>query len=201
MSKINDIKDTIKERLEIYEPNKLLDRKGNWMETFSGVKFYPLDAQVDEIKIEDIAHALSNICRWGGHSKSFYSVAQHCVLVSQLVTKDCALEGLMHDASEAYLIDLPTPIKRMIPQYREIEAKLSVTLSQKYGYKYPYPDEVTRQDFHSKVIEYNALLSTKEIRMFEGKVPTISIKPWLPEQAEDRFLVVFNKLYKERHGN
>src|ERR1017187_10636100 len=75
--------------------------------TFSGIHFWPLLPNPADIRIEDIAHALSNQCRFAGHAREFYSVAEHSVRVSQLCPPEDALWGLLHDASEAYLTDVP----------------------------------------------------------------------------------------------
>ncbi len=92
--------------------------------TVSGVYLDLLDPKVEDIKITDIAHALANICRFGGHPREFYSVAQHSVRVSYLVDEEYALEALLHDATEAYLGDVITPLKNILPEYRRLEEKL-----------------------------------------------------------------------------
>jgi hypothetical protein len=88
------------------------DRRGDWMQTFTGRAFYPLDPRPEDIDPVDIAHALSLICRYGGHSSRFYSVAEHCVLMSHAVAPEHALWALLHDATEAYLGDMIRPLKR-----------------------------------------------------------------------------------------
>ena len=88
---------------------------GTWIQTSSGGKFYYDSDDTDCINIEDIAHALSNPCRFGGHSGRFYSVAQHSVVVAYLVEKELMLTALLHDASEAYVVDVPRPLKRILP--------------------------------------------------------------------------------------
>lgn len=98
-----------------------------WLATFTGKRFWPLDPERGEVCIEDIAHALANICRFGGHCRDFYSVAQHSVLVSQLVPREQALAALIHDAAEAYLGDIPRPVKSQADRERE-SAVLDVIL-------------------------------------------------------------------------
>lgn len=86
-----------------------------------------------QIITEDIAVALSNICRFAGHLPEFYSVAQHAVLCSQIVPAEFALEALMHDATKAYCQDIPAPLKRLLPDYQRIEAALDLVIREKYG--------------------------------------------------------------------
>lgn len=85
------------------------------------------------IKIEDIAHSLSMQCRFGGHCSRFYSVAEHSVFVSEIVNPVHALEGLLHDGSEGYVTDLPTPIKKMCKDFEEIEAKFYRKICRRFG--------------------------------------------------------------------
>ena len=89
-----------------------MTRTGNWMQTFSGMKYYPHDPRPEDFKIEDIAHALSMLCRYNGQCQEFMSVGQHSVLMSYYVSKENALWALLHDASDAYMGDMIRPIKR-----------------------------------------------------------------------------------------
>lgn len=103
-----------------------VENKGTfWIETFTGNKFYYDSIDSNELYIEDIAHALANTIRFGGHAKHAYTVAEHSVHISNLVDPDFALWGLMHDATEAYMMDMPSPLKRFIPKYKELEDRLS----------------------------------------------------------------------------
>lgn len=104
-------------------------RVGDWMQTFTGRAFYPLDARVEDIDGLDIAHALSHICRYNGHVNRFYSVAEHCVLLSRAVAPEFALWALLHDATEAYVGDVIRPLKRHLPGYIENEDRLMAVIA------------------------------------------------------------------------
>jgi 5'-deoxynucleotidase YfbR-like HD superfamily hydrolase len=104
-----------------------------WFQTFTGRKVYVLDPKPEDIEILDIAHALSMLCRYNGHCKAFYSVAQHSVIVSRIVPPDLAVVGLLHDATEAYVGDMIRPLKQSIVAYREIEDRWALAIGERYG--------------------------------------------------------------------
>ncbi len=108
----------------------MTQRKGDWIQTYTGKQFWPLDPRPEEVCLEDIAHALSNLCRFGGHCLKFYSVAQHSIHVAQ---QSLPIAGLLHDATEAYLIDVPRPIKRNLTNYAEIENRLAVVIGERFN--------------------------------------------------------------------
>lgn len=110
-----------------------MNRKGDWISTYTSTKFYAFDPRVEEIHIEDIAHALSLICRYTGHCNFFYSVAQHSIGVQEILKKfgydaQIQLYGLLHDASESYICDIPRDIKRNMPEYKKIEKNIQNTI-------------------------------------------------------------------------
>lgn len=111
------------------------ERVGTWMQTFSGRKFFPLDARAEEITIEDVAHGLAMTCRYGGHTRRFYSVAEHCVLVSHHVPEIYALHGLLHDSAEAYIGDMIRPLKHQpqMSEFRAAEAGIEVQVAAAFG--------------------------------------------------------------------
>lgn len=122
---------------------------GDWIQTYTGRAFWPLDPHADDVCIEDIAHALAQLCRFTGHTTTFYSVAEHCIRVSEIVPEEAALWGLLHDASEAYLMDLPRPLKRA-PDfgdlYKRYEHKLMAVICHKFGLPQEEPAIVKAAD-------------------------------------------------------
>lgn len=133
--------------------------RGPWIQTYTGIKFYPLDPKPEEVVIEDIAHALSRICRYGGQPSMHYSVAEHSVLVSHLVLPRYALDGLMHDAAEAYVGDVLRPIKRlpMFDAYVNAEANVFEAIAKKFGL---HTDEAT----HDAVKEWDDRILVDEVK-------------------------------------
>lgn len=104
-----------------------------WLLTASGRHFDPVDPQPDMIDLVDIATGLANECRFAGQCRFFYSVAQHSVLVSQHVPPEYAWEGLLHDATEAYIKDIPAPVKRLLPDYRALEKRIEGAIRARFG--------------------------------------------------------------------
>lgn len=156
--------------------------------------------------IDCIAHALSNICRYTGHIRKFYSVAEHCVLVSRLVPAKYALEGLMHDASEAYVSDMASPLKAMLPGYRKIEESVQEALAAFYGLKYPFPPEIHLADKQMYQIERKTIANNVEDKLWytDNKFfdTPIEIFPtgMTPKNAKMFFLSRFNELTKNGKG-
>lgn len=116
----------------------------SWILTASGRKFFPANPSIDAINIGDIGHALSNLCRFAGHTSRFYSVASHSRLVVQILnywkqSPAIQLSGLLHDATEAYLVDVPAPIKQMecMAGYRELEYKVAELIEKKFHLLFP----------------------------------------------------------------
>ncbi len=121
-------------------------RRGDWIQTYTGRAFWPLDSLPEDVCIEDIAHALAHQCRYGGHTSRFYSVAEHSVLVSLAVPPGDALWGLLHDAAEAYCVDIPAPLKRYLPEYRDVENRVLAAVCQQFGLSPVMPESVRDVD-------------------------------------------------------
>lgn len=107
----------------------------SWILTSTGKHFDFADPQPEQIDIIDIANGLSKQCRFSGQCREFYSVAQHSVLVSKLVVGplELALEGLLHDAAEAYCQDIPSPLKELLPDYNSVEKRVQKIINAKFG--------------------------------------------------------------------
>lgn len=167
----------------------------SWIQTYTGRQFTPLDPQLDDIDILDIAHALSLLCRYNGHCRSFYSVADHSVRVSRIVPQEDALWGLLHDAAEAYVGDFPRPIKRQMPVFRDLEDRILQVVMQRFGLGWPMPDTVKEADDILLVTEKRDLV--KAIDDPWGPVlPPLpeTIVPLSPEASEQAFLERFREL-------
>ncbi|MDP3133715.1 MAG: phosphohydrolase, partial [Burkholderiaceae bacterium] len=93
-----------------------------YISTFKGNRFYPAEPRIDGIDIEDIAHGLAYQCRFNGQTSAFYSVAQHSLMVADLVPPALRRAALLHDAAEAYLGDMVKPLKALVPDFGHIEA-------------------------------------------------------------------------------
>jgi len=179
--------------------------KSPWIETFTGKKFHLLNPQPEEICIEDIAHALSMIVRFSGHAKEFYSVAEHSVHVSTIVSSRDALWGLLHDASEAYISDISRPLKHLTPvgaPYRKIEARIMKAISLRFSLVLPIPESVVRVDNLMLWAEKEALMSPLSwddmpgviAPSRHGRSQTIRLDFYGPKFAEKSFLSRYKDL-------
>lgn len=180
-------------------------RYGNWTMTHSGKKFWPLDPRPEEIAIEDIAHALSHICRYGGHCNYFYSVAEHSVLMASKVSDRNKIWALLHDATEAYLMDLPRPIKPYLPGYAEYETKLMKCIADRYSLPPEMPDEVKDADNRIILDEMNQNMSYVPDKYKVLEPLGVNLQYWSPNVAKRMFMDTFDealgihaKLYNEK---
>lgn len=172
----------------------------NWMQTHSGLQFTPFDPQPEQICLEDIAHALAFNCRYNGHSKKFYSVAEHSVYVSYIVSEEDALWGLLHDAAEAYISDLPKPFKDGIAEHIDPhEEKILWAIAEKFGLEELYPPSVKKADWAVLVAERTQVMEHQEhiwdsVVNFPDDPPEIEIEFWPPHVAKQRFIGRFLEL-------
>lgn len=167
-------------------------RKGDWMQLASGRQFWPLDPRPEEIFIEDIAAALSKLCRYGGHCLRFYSVAEHCVLMARVALPELKLAALMHDASEAYLSDVIRPIKRHMTQYGAIEETLEKVIARRFDLTWPMPAEVKRLDNAIIGDEVAQNMAPPPVPWRERDAPLgVTLQFWSPDEARREFTAAF----------
>jgi hypothetical protein len=178
------------------------------IQTASGRRFSLLEPRAAEVEIGDVAHALSNQCRFGGHSRVFYSVAQHSCVVADAVEAESAdatttLWALLHDASEAYLVDLPHPIKHRTAlgeAYREVEAGVTAAIAERFGLPPAPPKVVKRVDREVLAAERLAFMQVEwDWPELDGvTAPELELEPWPPERAASEFLARFERLEAAR---
>jgi hypothetical protein len=186
-----------------------------WVQTYTGKKFWPLSPDAEHLDIQDVAHALSMICRFNGHCLKFYSVAQHCFYVSVLLEKHLydsdfwedenmtnlewayiQMWGLLHDLPEAYLTDVPAPIKEVIPDFRSIENKILEVVATKWDLGLPMPEIVKVADLIMLHTEKNQLMSESPSDWNLPYPPAkLEIWAWDPPNAKEWFLMRFDLLH------
>ena len=157
--------------------------------TFTGIYMNVFDPKPEMICIEDIAHGLSHQCRFAGHTKEFYSVAQHSIHCAELIGDRFALHALLHDASEAYLCDIPGPIKKRLPDYQRIEKNLMIVISEKFGLEWPFKSIVKVQD--------KSMLKWEWDNCVLNPFPE-NWRPMNPIEAKKEFLKWFNLITGKR---
>ncbi len=175
-------------------------KKGNimsWITTLSGKHFNFAKIEQCSICIEDIAGALSNICRFTGHLPEFYSVAQHSVQASYIVPAEFAYEALMHDAAEAYCNDISSPLKTLLPDYQKIEKAIELAIAEKFALPTAMSDAVKLADLIMLATERRdfGLDDGTPWPILEGIEPLMFIlTPLSPREARVAFLRRYNQL-------
>ncbi|RWX28479.1 hypothetical protein EHH54_32455 [Rhizobium leguminosarum] len=167
------------------------------MQTASGRKFFPMDPRADEVFIDDIAHSLSMQCRYAGHCQRFYSVAEHSVLMARHLRwegVDVALWALLHDASEAYLVDVPRPVKPYLEGYKAAEAKVMAAVALRFGLEGEMPAAVHDADNRIIADELVNLVRMDWHARYEGKELGVTLRYWSPEKAKEEFMATFQAL-------
>jgi len=187
---------------------------GTWIQTRSGKRFYPLDPKPEHVDLRDIAHALARQCRFSGHTSRFYSVAEHSVRVAMRVFEESddpvlALLGLLHDASEAYLVDLPRPLKRdpAFAPYLAAERACMDAILRHVGFtSTELPEIVKRADaalLADEAQEFMRPVSPEWLAEMPPPKPMKDEPGWSPKRAETAFtraFVVFARLTVARRA-
>ncbi|MDF2994278.1 MAG: hypothetical protein K0S37_4792 [Microbacterium sp.] len=174
--------------------------RGDWMQTYSGKAFFPLDPQADEVDILDIAHGLGNLCRYNGHTHRFYSVAEHCVLLSHAVEPELALWALLHDAPEAYIGDMIRPLKQYIPDFRAVDDNIMAVIAGRFGLGSTEIPAAVKDADTRILLDERAALHAAPPRDWniEGEPLGVTIYAWSPEQAKVHYLNRFDELTEGR---
>lgn len=176
-----------------------------WMQTYTGKKFYPTEPSAEDIDVLDIAHSLSMQCRYNGHVKDFYSVAEHCVLVSTALQRDYPdrpelwLEGLLHDSTEAYVGDMVRPLKIQMPAFVEAEDVVMAVIAERFGVPQQMSPEVKDADTRI-LLDEKAVLFGKQAGTWavDGLEPLrVYLKKWGPDWARFHYVQRFNQLTGE----
>ncbi len=165
----------------------------------SGMYFDYLNPSEEIICIEDIAHGLANTCRFGGQSLQYYSVAQHSVLVSENVPDDFQFDALMHDAAEAYIGDVVSPLKHLLPEFKVVEDRVEAVIAKKFKLKLPWHHSIKFADLRLLRTEQRDITSG-HAHNWNGldQYPPLEekIEPLLPREAYELFMRRFNLLEK-----
>lgn len=171
-----------------------------WICTAHGRRFWPLDPRPEEVDIVEIAHALANLCRFAGHCRSFYSVAQHSVLCQELAkcrewSLDVQKAALLHDAAEAYVVDLPRPLKLKLPDYVRIEERVQAVIRE--ALHVPWDAEIAKQ---VKELDNIALATEKRDLMSKdsppwGELPEPDIAVIQPQAPDVAGLIFRRRFY------
>jgi hypothetical protein len=178
-----------------------------WISLLSGGRFNYNKPEESDVTIEDIASALSNVCRFSGHLPRFYSVAQHLVNASRIVPKQHAFTALMHDTAEAFTNDLPTPLKWALPIFKELETKIESAMGKKFGFQFPYPPEVKLADTQMLMLEKYWVKEDNSVwplyeewtkAKLKHLIPKVDLESWQPRRAKREFLERYYELQEKK---
>lgn len=175
-----------------------MSRYAPFIHTRSGGPFWFLEPKPKAVNINDIAHALSHLCRYTGHCRDFYSVAEHSYHVSQIVPQEFALEALLHDGSEAYLGDVASPLKEALPGYKAIEERVEWAVRARFGLPSEMTPEVKRGDVAMLIAEFRQLMPNPLTTKFDVPDPKRTVWCFPPAAAKALFLERFVELTRER---
>lgn len=173
---------------------------GDGIRLLSGVLFDYNHPEDTAVEIDDIASALSNVCRFAGHLPYFYSVAQHVVNTSLIVAPEHAFSALMHDTAEAFTNDLPTPLKYAVPVFKELETRIEGAMSRRFGFQYPLSPEIKLADLQMLGLEKVHIKRDQSHWTcldgieFEHLRKVVDLRPMTPNRAKGLFLDRYEEL-------
>ena len=193
---ISDNRTWIRPVEEFHERFDKVEDRGDRIQTYTGKRFYPFDPRPEEIDILDIAHALSMQCRFGGHIKQFYSVAEHSVNACDLLEDPRErMRALLHDGSEAFIADMVTPVKRFMPEYKSLENIIQSAIDNKFGVEdVPY-ENIKKADLQMLSTEAHQLMLIAPVGWQDMPKPlSTELICLAPSDAKILFLDRFNEL-------
>lgn len=179
------------------------DGATNWIETNSGKYFRYQENNPENIMIEDVAHSLSQLCRFSGQCNQFYSVAQHSCIVHDYAPSHLKIEGLLHDASEAFISDIPRPVKTIIPEIKELEQIIQMQVAQRFKFSWPFTSQIEILDSQLMLAEAKQLFTQEVAWTVEGLDP-LNVKInhcWNSKVAKAEFLNRFDLLLEFKDGD
>lgn len=173
--------------------------------TYSGNYYDYKKPSESHLNILDVAHALSQICRYSGHCREFYSVAEHSVNVYQLLTDagydyEIRKAGLLHDSPESVMLDVVKPLKMLLPDYQALEEEIELDMARRFEYQYPLHPAVKWADLMMLNIEQRQIMNNEdewETHMSIDKYKDFKIECLSPKDAKERFLNTYMSLIKE----
>jgi len=168
----------------------------DWMQAYNSKIVHPFMPKPENFTLETVAHALSLKTRFNGHCNFFYSVAQHCVLVSEFCSPDNALWGLLHELDEVFLPDIPRPIKREIPQWKKIAELHMRAGAEAFSLEYPFPEEIHYVDAAALKAEMFDVMSAPPKPW--GELPPRLEQTILPMTWQDAKQSFINRFYELR---
>ncbi len=173
----------------------------SYISTFLGNRFFPSEPRIDGIAIEDIAHGLAYQCRFNGQTRTFYSVAQHSLMVASLLPRELGRAALLHDAAEAYLGDMVKPLKLLMPDFNRIESAVTDLIAAHFGVDFSDYGRIKQADLVALATEKRDLMpnSTEAWSYLAGIEPLAwPIAPLMPPDAKDAFMAEWKRLEAER---
>lgn len=166
--------------------------------THEGHYFNFRTPETSKFSVRTIAHALSNLCRFNGHTRVHYSVAEHCVRVSRLCPDEHRLAGLLHDAAEAFIGDVASPLKQLLPDYQVVEQRVEAEIFKRFGLPAELHPSVKHADLVMLATERRDLMPSNggEWGVLNGIEPDqwVLKTPWGPTEAYARFLTTYRDL-------
>lgn len=171
---------------------------GPTIRLLSGHYFDLQDPASARFTVNDVAHALAHLCRFTGHTRQFYSVAEHSVLASRIAPPEVALDVLLHDAAEAFIGDVSKPLKALLPDYREVAERVERAVCDRFGLAWPMPAAVKWVDLAMLQAERQWVLGCRDAWPgLEGVEPGPPPEFWPPHTARRQFLARYRELSKE----